>query len=167
MSIDIENPFIKRFRKGGPGCTPESSYAAFQAIEQAVVALADSGQVRVWTLENVNDKCVGSIHATLAGAVQGAVNIMADELISGPSFQRDLERLILDTEAAMETPKGRKELADKATYHAYMCREIKWEISYETELEIGNNFSLGGYVVETTYGDEAQQWIIQWYEVIP
>lgn len=168
--IDIENPFIDRYLEGMPGASPREAYAAHKAIEEAVAVLAESGQIRVWTLQRCDEDDISGVYVTLKGAIDGARHIMADELVPPYTPDTSPEEWVSSLEEKMKTPGEEDEESQRLKYERYMFNEVQWEViqSLEPSDEI-LAFLTGtsGYRVRTSYGDSSYEWDIIWNELMP
>jgi hypothetical protein len=163
--VDIDHPFRERFLAGRPGATPRAAYTAHQSIQAAISALAETGQVRVWTLQRHDEDYPSGTYVTLRGAIFGAVSILADELV--PAVDGDtVEERIAAIQEQSQTPFGEIEHHSRLKYQGYLANEVSWEILAHDEVEFGE-VNMGGYLVRTSYGDTSYLWKIVWSEVLP
>jgi hypothetical protein len=125
-------------------------HTARQSITDAVQALADTGQIKVWLLrEHVVDDPelhLSGIYASLSGAIHGAQLLICDELIpynEDQPFGQDPSRM---------------------NYVIYMVNDIAWEFDYPEEIRR----NIGLYNFTTTDPNKNQRkWQLDWHELMP
>lgn len=169
--IDLDHPFKRRYEMSMPGSSPSESYAAHKSIESAICALANTGQIRVWTLQRSDEAHISGIYATLRGAVEGARHILADELV--PPDNRDSIPIQEWAESQLEKMSvigETDEESQRIKYEQYMFNEVQWEVIADLAPEDQElRYLLGdcGYKIRTSYGDTYYDWDIVWSELMP
>lgn len=143
--FDIDNPFKHLYRSDMPRCAPDAVNESHLAIQTAVQALADKGQVFVWVLEEHDESSVLSgVFASLRGAIEGAMSITTDEIVI-----HDLD--------AVPSPE------DTRIYVNYLSPDTKWE--FVNDPAIGHWL---GFHIKTIDGAGAERhWTITWQELLP
>lgn len=160
----IDHPFLPRYLEGRAGARPIEAYNAHKAIEASIDALASAGQVRVWTLQRCDEDFVSSIFVSLRKAIDGAVSIVADELVGISNVLPEIDPLAVVVDMALN-PDEVKEEHERLRYQGYMKKEVEWGIVHEHRFFEGDVLP-AGYRIHTTYGDVSYEWDILWHEVM-
>lgn len=143
--FDIDHPFQQYYQQDMPRCSPPYVYEAHLAVQSAVQALADKGQVYVWTLVEENDEDgLSGVYASLRGAIEGAMSITTDDLV-------------VTDDSVVPSPEGTR------LYVTYLAPDTTWE--FVTDPALGN---WTGFRFKTIDGaGNERRWTASWQELLP